>query len=364
MEKKSHNPFFWGKITTGEYFADRKDILKEIILDISGGKNLILHGPRRIGKTSLISETFDQLKTDEDYHTILIDLFESNTIEAIAGKIFRELLGNITKASEFAKKVIKGISVKTTGENLELSLSTPREILIQTLNVLKNESDRGKKIVVAFDEFQEIEDIDESLLKVLRAHVQTHKNITYIFTGSHHRLLELFSDQSQPFYKFGKLIQLYKPEITDIHSFINHRFSQSEISIEHENIDLIISATKNFPYYTFLLASELWNECQIKNVSTITNSIIERVLSKLMVRYSKIYEDYWSNFSKNQRKVLKILSETNSPFKKEIVTKYSIPSSSIQRSIKSLINNQIIWNEGQNYEILDPIFELWMKKAI
>lgn len=360
MVKSTQNPFFWGKITTGKYFADRKEILKEMILDISSGINLILYGPRRIGKTSLISESFNQLKSKDDYRTILIDLFDSNTIEAISGKIFRDLLGTISKASAYAKKVIKGIGIKTTGEQLELSLSTPREILIQTLNVLKHESDRGKKIVVAFDEFQEIEKIDESLLKVLRAHVQTHKNITYIFTGSHHRLLDLFTDQTQPFYKFGKLIQLYKPEVNDIKVFLKNKFSQSEITIELNNIDLMTKMTKNFPYYTFLLASELWNECNIKNISIINSTLIEKVIGKTLVRYSKTYEDYWSNFSKNQRKVLKIICETNSPFKNELVTKYSISASSIQRSIKSLIKYQILWKENQKYEILDPIFEIWI----
>ena len=62
MMQEGKNPFNWGKIAIGENFADHKELLKELLLDALSSQNLILYGPRRIGKTSLINEIFSQLQ--------------------------------------------------------------------------------------------------------------------------------------------------------------------------------------------------------------------------------------------------------------------------------------------------------------
>ena len=152
-----NNPFLWGKIATGENFANRKDLIREMMLDASSGQNLILYGPRRIGKTSLINEVLEELKQKHNFQTIIIDLFETDKIESISGKIFRELAGNVSKAADLAKKAIRGIGTKTFGDNFELILPSSDDLLTHTLNLLKKESEKGKKIIIAFDEFQEMD---------------------------------------------------------------------------------------------------------------------------------------------------------------------------------------------------------------
>jgi len=56
------NPFIFGKVVTGKYFTNRTEELRELKQDIKNHTNIILYGPRRYGKTSLIFNLFESLK--------------------------------------------------------------------------------------------------------------------------------------------------------------------------------------------------------------------------------------------------------------------------------------------------------------
>ena len=63
--------------------------------------------------------------------------------------------------------------------------------------------DKGKKIIVCIDEFQNINEYEDSLAfqRKLRAHWQTHTSVCYCLYGSkRHMLLSIFNDYSMPFY--------------------------------------------------------------------------------------------------------------------------------------------------------------------
>lgn len=74
----------------------------------------------------------------------------------------------------------------------------------------------GKKseksgVVVVFDEFQELDTIAPTTIKQLRSTIQHHTNVCYIFNGSDIRILDIFVQSDQPFYKFGKTVNLERP---------------------------------------------------------------------------------------------------------------------------------------------------------
>jgi len=69
------NPFVYGKIVRGKYFADRKAEIAELINDITSDQNVIVFSPRRYGKTSLILEVLDRLKV-EGLLNFYLDLFK------------------------------------------------------------------------------------------------------------------------------------------------------------------------------------------------------------------------------------------------------------------------------------------------
>ena len=73
-----YNPFKYGEIVSGEDFADRQKEIKELMLDLSGGQNIIIYSQRRFGKTSLILEVLRRLRT-KGILTAHVDLFRATS---------------------------------------------------------------------------------------------------------------------------------------------------------------------------------------------------------------------------------------------------------------------------------------------
>lgn len=86
----------------------------------------------------------------------------------------------------------------------------PDEILDLAENIA---ADKGLRIVVCIDEFQNIAEFDnpDYFQERLRSHWQKHQHVAYCLYGSkRHMMLDVFTDSSRPFYKFGDLIFLLK----------------------------------------------------------------------------------------------------------------------------------------------------------
>jgi hypothetical protein len=76
-----------GAVVTGSDFCDREDIIQEMWRRIKKGQNLLISGPRRFGKTSIMREVGDQARKHE-LRPIMIDLESVFTPEGFIAKIW------------------------------------------------------------------------------------------------------------------------------------------------------------------------------------------------------------------------------------------------------------------------------------
>ena len=67
------NPFKYGGIVRGPYFADRKKELAELVQEMNNLSRVFLISPRRFGKTCLLFNLMDQLH-DRGFSTAYLDL--------------------------------------------------------------------------------------------------------------------------------------------------------------------------------------------------------------------------------------------------------------------------------------------------
>lgn len=74
------NPFRYGEPVKGESFGERKDEIQELVSDLSRGQNVIIFSARRFGKTSLILEVIERLKSKR-LITVYVDLFRVTSKE-------------------------------------------------------------------------------------------------------------------------------------------------------------------------------------------------------------------------------------------------------------------------------------------
>jgi len=373
------NPFVYGEEVTGENFINREQEIKTFIQDIASNERIFLISPRRYGKTSLIVNLFNILK--KKYLCARIDLYKATSLESFANLYSVSVINAIESKSERWLRVVKEflpgitptITINPFGQP-ELSLDLhPRkqniEILLDELYNLpeKIALKHKNKVVIAFDEFQEVRTLNgEKIEKALRANIQRHHNVSYIFAGSKKRMLyNMVSNPSSAFYKMGKIVHLNKINEKDFKEFIISKFSKGKISISEDALEKIIVFTENVPYNIQYLCHQLWDRYLGKKKITV-KEVIDTIID-ITYEQTPIYITMWDNLSLHQRKVLKAIAISGGKniFSQDFLMKHNLGSvSSVQTSVNLLISHGFLDRENDSYIFLDIFFKEWIRRRM
>ncbi|MBD3180389.1 MAG: hypothetical protein GF417_12900, partial [Candidatus Latescibacteria bacterium] len=155
------NPFLFGKIVRGEYFADRKEEMKSIENELLSGQNLVLISPRRYGKTSLVINALEEADT----HYLYIDMELVTGEDDFANLLIRKAL-SLSRFEKF-KDHLKILRVQPdfryNPESGEFSITLGPEkkdipvYLEDALNFPEMvATSQKRRLVIIFDEFQEV----------------------------------------------------------------------------------------------------------------------------------------------------------------------------------------------------------------
>ena len=334
-------PFIFGKIATNKNFTDREKETANLVQNFMSLINTIIISPRRWGKSSLVNKAAKLAMAQESNLRIChIDLFNVRSEEH-----FYSLL---------AQKVIAATSTKW-----EEVKHNPDEVLDLAEKIAKK---KGLNIVICIDEFQNITEFSDPdyFQKKLRSHWQLHQNVAYCLYGSkRHMMMEVFTDSSKPFYKFGNLMFLNKIETPCLVEFFKSRFADTGKSIDDEASHLIAKLVDNHPYYAQQLAQLSWlrtkNVCTVDIVYEAHTALVEQ-LSLLFVTITETLTTQQLNYLKALIAGEKAISST------AVMHRYQISSTtSISRSKAALIKNDILDNKAGEISFQDPIYAYWLK---
>jgi len=374
------NPFRYGELVSGEYFFDREKEKKELHQIIESAINVFLYGPRRYGKTSLVLEVLKERKGSQEI-PIYLDLLKAPTkrkfLELYAREIAKAVTTKFDEALNFCKRtfsrLIPRIVFKANNiPEIEFDASWTRETetaVTEEVLALPEEiaQKKGRRVVVILDEFPEITNYDGKKFEgILRSFIQSHQDVSYIFTGSKRRLLlKMISDPKRAFYKSGKIMPLGKIPQEEFETFIAQRFKSSNIRIAKENIKLILEMTRNHPYYTQMLCWELWEKASIKKQALKED--ISETLNTTLNHQREYFLTLWDNFSPHQKVLLLALAKEPlaNIFSREFINKFGLATvSSVQKSLHRLMELEVVDKTNNIYEISDVFFNLWLREEV
>ena len=368
------NPFKYGGVVSGQYFYDRQKECKLIKNDLRNGNNLVMYAPRRYGKTSLIKKVLEELET-EDIKTIYIDFFnitnKKRFLEIYLLKILQKNKFSVENGIRIFRNFVKSITPSVTFDDkgnpqfqINFLNSPVDEKSFEEIVNLPEKLSEGKKWVVVFDEFQEINKLNgENFEKELRALIQFHNNVSYVFMGSRtHLLMNMFRDKSRAFYKIGKNIKIDTIDSTETINFLQNKFIENKIKISNDTAEYIITSSDNIPYYIQFIAAELWQN-KIDNKSEITKASVDEVIKRIIELESDYYLELYGNLTNYQKIVLIALSKSGKEiFSKEYMREYGLSiGSSTQRAVKKLIELNIIDKKEGIYVYSDPFFKKFIQ---
>lgn len=181
------------------------------------GRFVLLHAPRRYGKTSLIHRLAHDAATDGDLAVVIVDLEGVLTLDDIARRV-HHAYGRLPR-TPFGRAIggalaAAGAAGLTAGwGGLSLSPRPPTEAapVLEALLAMPYEAagKTGGRVLVVLDEFQAIAPVANADA-VLRSQIQHQRDrVSYLFSGSEQSLLRaVFADRARPLYGQAEQVAL------------------------------------------------------------------------------------------------------------------------------------------------------------
>lgn len=359
------NPFKFGSIVEGEYFTNRSQEIKELISDIESGQNVVLISQRRYGKSSMVNKAINtmnikSIRLDLELISDEVDFANTYVKKALSLSTFEKLknylrLLKIQPSIEYKPltgdmNVSFGAGVNDKTMVITESLELP-EIIAQ---------EQKKRIVVVFDEFQEIRRIAKHLEKKMRGIFQTHQHVSYIFIGSQESMIrDIFQEKKNPFYKFGRQKVLQGIPHDELETFVLKRFSSVGINASGILNDLL-AFTGYHPYYTQQICHEIYI---LQNKGIVKQGLIREAITNIITDHNADYKRWWNGLDNTERKlVIGIAAGSENVTSKDFIQKYGIKTASTSGSaLGRLIDKGIISRcDKDRYDIEDPFWKEWI----
>ncbi len=364
---KEFNPF--NPKYSFDYFCGREKEINRLEANINNGYNTLIHSERRIGKTVMIKYLLNKLEKEGSYETIYIDLFSTSSMSDFIKQLTERILEKYHKNNLLSgiKKLLFGINASFSLDANgipKVSLSLKNDEIDSTLGQLFGFlNNRKKRIVIAFDEFQEIVFYPEKAEAIIRTYAQYSENISFIYAGStNHMLRAMFYSASKPFYQSSDIIVLPKIPYETYWAYLESLFMEFKRKIDKNALDFILDFTDRHTYYTQFFCNYVFYKSG-KNISlkeVMTHSI------ELLENRRDDYMGLYRLLSANQRKIAIAIAKEEvvlKPLANNFLHQYKLPTpSSVSLAVKTLIEKEVLYSDDNGVKIYDVFFRRFLNK--
>ncbi len=379
MNKTATNPFTFGDLALDEAFTDREEEIRELVSDMRNGQNVLVYAPRRYGKSSLVLRAAQEAmrrKTLVGYCDLMMTPTKERLAAALAKTIYSDIASPVGQAFERAADLFRSLRVRPTIEvdpsdgSLRFSFQVGRrrtdiddtiERLLELLGELA--ADRKRRVVIVFDEFQEIIALDKRFPNLLRAVFQAQPEVSHVYLGSKRHLLErIFNDRNEPFWRSAKQLEIGPIAPAAFAPFLRDRFTATGKGITDEGLQRVLEVTAGHPYGTQELAYFVWELVAPGGEASATD--VEEAVGRVVRSEHNHFAQLWDDAPRAQRLVLLALADepTRSVYSADYHERHELPATpTLQTALAGLIRKEIVGRgEEREYRIIEPFLSEWL----
>ncbi len=374
------NPFTFGALALDEAFTDRVAEIAELSADMRNGQDVVVLAPRRYGKTSLVLRAAEHALADGvlvGYCDLLRTPTKTRFAAALAKTVLDDLMSPAGQVLERAAALVRGLRVRPTMEvdaddgSVRFTFEPARraadiDATIERLLELPGEvaADRRRRVVLVFDEFQEVVRLGETLPNVMRAVFQTQPEVGHVYLGSRrHVLAGIFDDRHEPFWRSAKRIELGRIDAGALRPFVQGRFAATDRGIDDEALHRLLELTDGHPYATQELAYFTWERVPEGFAAHVAD--IEQALVHVLRSEHNNLARLWEGATPNERLVLlALLEEPGSVYAEAYRARHGLPAAaSVQRAMATLEREDVVERmPGGGWRISEPFLVAWLAR--
>lgn len=373
------NPFSFGSIALDDAFANREAEVQELKFDVLNGQDVVIFAPRRYGKSSLVWKVMQQLAS-ADVLVAYVNLMTTPTKERLADKlaatIYEAVASRVQRTREAVLSPFRGLRVSpritVDPEDGTYSFSfgfghEPADIdaTLERLLELPAELAAGesRRVALVLDEFQEIEEIDPRLPRLMRTIFEQQPEVARVYLGSKRHMMErIFNDENEPFWRSAKRVELGLIEASEFAPFIMRRFEATRKNASRQVVEHLLGLTGGHPYSTQELSYFLWEETPFD--SAATSAGLEAAVEAVLRSEHTHFQLRWEGASVAQRLLLQALAvEPGRPMTSAYRNRHGLPSAAtVQTALQALEQRELVaQGSDRSHRVVEPFLPEWIR---
>ncbi|MGI8756303.1 MAG: AAA family ATPase [Acidimicrobiales bacterium] len=362
------SPFIFDGPLPPEDVIGREDELATIRDRAAHGRFVLLHAPRRYGKTSLVNLLAHRARVDRDLALVTVDLEGVLTIDDIARR-FEHAYRTLPRTG-FARALrtalsalsVAGVMVSRGGVSLTPRSATEAAPLLEGLLALPYEAAGkvGTRVLVVLDEFQAIAPIAnaDAVLRSQIQHQHQRDRVSYLFSGSEQSLLQaIFADRARPLYGQAEQVALGPLSATVAAQMVAAKFAETDRDPGVALTSLVVTADGH-PQRLGFLADALWQvtgEGEAADGSTWV-AALEGALRRANAEFLAVE----AGLAMTQRKVALLLA-LGEPPTGAAAARMGLSKGSARGALQALAGKGHAHDRDGTVVLVDPLYAAWLR---
>lgn len=347
---------------------------RTLLADLAdGGQTSRLAAPRRYGKTTLIGALAEELRARR-WIVCVTDFSRCRTIEDVGERLYDgwrrglDRRGTRTvwkKANRELEATIEagipGVARASVRGRQAGRGERPLARLHALLALPEKLAAEQQRILVVFDEFQDLLTAGEDLDGLVRSHVQHHAGVaSYCYAGSQASLLQaLFEDRQRPLFGQAREVTLAPIATEAIASWVQERFEAGGRSIPAESAEALAAGAAGHPQRAAMAAHFLWEQPRLDEAG------VRAAEAEALRAASGELEQLWSGLTRPQRQVLGAVAEgQTSLLSATALESMGLGKSTAQQARRVLEAEGHLRGDGRDVSIADPFLARWLQASV
>jgi ABC-type cobalamin/Fe3+-siderophores transport system ATPase subunit len=378
-----------GVASVGVDFTDRAPERRAIAEALrTPGGHLLLVGPRRIGKTSLLRAVQHDIRKKKGPPVLYLDLWSVSTIEdmttrlaveaaVVLGQKWTDLVRTLAQRLQFKLEVStlpdgRLVPIPTVSFR-DAPRSEQRARLVAALDTLDAQAKAHKvHLGVILDEFQEIERLGRaeseddavSAMRQLRAAIQHHRHVSYVFAGSDRALIARLSEPKHgPMHNLARRYEIGPLPEAHFAAWIEDRFAAMGINASGCGAAIIALAGPRTRDVRTLAESAV-SEARVSG--RLAAEALDAPLRGVVNQRRPQYEAAWKGLTMLQQNCLRAVAAGERRLTSAVVLeRYSLGDTSrTAKALAALVEASVLVRDGKIHTFDDPFFRAWAIEAV
>lgn len=358
-----HNPFVFGQPieeTETNLFVGRRDVVREIEVSLLGGSakpTLVLWGPRRMGKTSVLLQLPRLLGSE--FVPAFLDA-QAMQVRENVGAFFHSITASASAALHRRGIPMPSLSAADLAEN-------PFSVFAAWIENVEERLGSQRHLLLCLDEFERLEAsiregrLPQELLDQFRHIIQHHARIVLLFAGSH-RPDEMVLNWPDILIS-TKLIRVSYLHEQEARQLVTQPVPEFEVSYTPESVDGILTQTRCQPYLIQAVCYELINHLNMEGRKEATVADVELVTEHALESAHLYFAEMWRQLDENMRSITRAMSQSQGGIDvPHLAAEISADPEAVEAGLRTLAGRSIIEHDPVgHWRFQVPMVAEWVR---